>query len=181
MPLGDSAVLASGNPFVEGRDVEGNVVYDTTPRVAEDEMGPSGGCGAQLRGDVFVSEAFARAAIEAELGPLAPIERDREAGVGPAVPYAFLDHAAAPGRIGFISAMSAPFCSTCNRLRLTATGVLRSCLFEGGEVDLKPILRSGSPSAARSAEIAKAMAECVRLKPDVHSVRGNEQMSRLGG
>lgn len=182
MPLGDSALLESGNPFVEARDATGNVVYDTsTPRVADDEIGPSGGCGAQVRGDVFVSESFARAQIEAALGSLVPVDRSHEAGVGPAVPYAFADHPAAPGRVGFISAMSAPFCSTCNRLRLTATGVLRSCLFEGGEVDLKPILRATPSSTDRSGLIAQAMTDCVRLKPDVHSVRGNEQMSRLGG
>lgn len=186
MPLGDSALLETGNPFVESRDSSGNVVYDTTvdavknPRIADDEIGPSGGCGAQVRGDVFVSETMTRAAIEKELGPLVPIDRSSEAGVGPAVPYAFANHPDAPGRVGFISAMSAPFCSTCNRLRLTATGVLRSCLFEGGEVDLKPILR-GNSTTDRSRDIAQAMTNCVRLKPDVHSVRGNEQMSRLGG
>jgi GTP 3',8-cyclase len=79
--------------------------------------------------------------------------------------------------------MSQPFCSTCNRLRLTANGILRSCLFEGGEVDIRSILRRGSdvPAAERHRSLAHAMAECVRLKPDVHSQRGNEQMSRIGG
>ena len=145
-------------------------------RVADDEVGPTGGCGAQDRGDVFLPEAEARERIEAELGGLLPVDRRTEAGVGPAVPYRL---AGAVGRVAFISAMSAPFCSTCNRLRLTATGVLRSCLFEGGEVDLKPILR-GAPGDSREA-IAKAMTECVRLKPDVHSFHGREQMSRIGG
>ena len=145
-------------------------------RVSDDETGPTGGCGAQDRGDAFVSEAEARLRIESELGPLTPVDRRTEAGVGPAVPYRL---AGAAGRVAFISAMSAPFCSTCNRLRLTATGVLRSCLFEGGEVDLKPVLRGG-PSDRRRA-IADAMTDCVRLKPDVHSARGREQMSRIGG
>src|SRR5439155_9798140 len=100
--------------------------------VAAEEIGPAGGCGAQDRGDAFVPEPEVRDAIERELGPLIPIERATESGVGPAVPYRLL-HGNPRGRIGFISAMSQPFCSTCNRLRLTATGVLRSCLFEGGE------------------------------------------------
>ena len=144
--------------------------------MSDDETGPTGGCGAQDRGDVFIPEAEARLRIESVLGPLLPVDRRTEAGVGPAVPYRL---ARAAGRVAFISAMSAPFCSTCNRLRLTATGVLRSCLFEGGEVDLKPILRGGTPDRRR--RIAEAMTECVRLKPDVHSFRGNEQMSRIGG
>lgn len=156
MPLGHSAVAGG--------------------RVADDEVGPVGGCGAQDRGDVFISETEARQSIEAEHGPLTPVDRVTEAGVGPAVPYRLAN---AVGRVGFISAMSAPFCSTCNRLRLTATGILRSCLFEGGEVDLKPVLRG--QSNGRNRAIADAMTECVRLKPDVHSNRGNEQMSRIGG
>ncbi|MGC4032878.1 MAG: GTP 3',8-cyclase MoaA [Tepidisphaeraceae bacterium] len=145
-------------------------------RVSDDEIGPTGGCGAQDRGDVFISETDVRQAIENSLGELQPVERSTEAGVGPAVPYQLPN---ALGRVAFISAMSAPFCSTCNRLRLTATGVLRSCLFEGGEVDLKPILRG--QSADRRRAVADAMVECVRLKPDVHSHHGNEQMSRIGG
>ena len=171
MPLGDSAVDGGGVAAVDGS-----------------ETGPAGGCGAQQRGDVFVSETQVRNAIEAQLGPLAPVDRATEAGVGPAVVYRLVRGAAGgdpAGRVGFISAMSAPFCSTCNRLRLTATGVLRSCLFEGGEVDLKPILRGGagpaSDPARRQQHLARAMADCVRLKPEVHGARGNEQMSRIGG
>ena len=63
----------------------------------------------------------------------------------------------------------------------TATGVLRSCLFEGGEVDLKPILREPADPARRRQRLGRAMEDCVRLKPDVHGTRGNEQMSRIGG
>jgi GTP 3',8-cyclase len=188
MPLGDSALLQAGNRFVEQVATDGQVTFSQNTgdrkvaderKVASEEIGPAGGCGAQDRGNVFISEAEIRAAIESKHGPLVAIDRYRESGVGPAVPYGFAKHPDARGRVGFISAMSKPFCATCNRLRLTATGVLRSCLFEGGEVDLKPILR-GQP-ADRFAAIAHAMAECVRLKPDVHSTWGNEQMSRLGG
>jgi cyclic pyranopterin phosphate synthase len=133
---------------------------------------------------VFVSETQVRRAIEDQLGPLLPVERAQESGVGPAVVYRLgggADHGEPRGRVGFISAMSAPFCSTCNRLRLTSTGVLRSCLFEGGEVDLKPILRGPADPSRRRRLLARAMEECVRLKPEVHGARGNEQMSRIGG
>ena len=86
-------------------------------------------------------EALAREIIERELGPLERGRAEDESGVGPAKVFR-LSRGNPVGRIGFISAMSAPFCSTCNRLRLTATGVLRSCLFEGGEVAIREVLRS---------------------------------------
>jgi cyclic pyranopterin phosphate synthase len=163
MPLGDAALLEA--PIMP---------------IDPSERGPAGGCGAQDRGaDSLVPEAQARARIESELGPLLPVDRDSEAGVGPANVYR-LAKGNPIGRIGFISAMSAPFCSTCNRLRLTAEGVLRSCLFEGGEVDVRSILRSSDAGSKQSA-LANAMTECVRLKPEVHSRHGNEQMSRIGG
>jgi cyclic pyranopterin phosphate synthase len=161
MPLGDAAIQQFG-----------------TKRVADEEQGPAGGCGAQDRGDCFISETEVRQRIEHELGPLIPVNRDTEAGVGPAIPYRI---EGAVGRIGFISAMSQPFCSTCNRLRLTADGVLRSCLFEGGEVKIREMIRSASSPIDRRKRIAQAMTDCVRLKPDVHSHHGNEQMSRIGG
>jgi cyclic pyranopterin phosphate synthase len=147
--------------------------------VDSSEIGPAGGCGAQDRGkNSLVPESEVRDAIERALGPLEAVRRDDEPGVGPANVYRF---AGAIGRIGFISAMSEPFCATCNRLRLTATGVLRSCLFEGGEVAIRPILRSVSDPVERRAAVARAMVDCVRLKPEVHSRHGNGQMSRIGG
>jgi hypothetical protein len=59
--------------------------------------------------------------------------------------------------------------------------VLRSCLFEGGEVEIRGILREEADPATRRGKLAHAMTECVRLKPDVHSHHGNQQMSRIGG
>jgi GTP 3',8-cyclase len=171
MPLGDSALFAELSRPVPG----------PSPRISPDEIGPAAGCGAQDRGhDAFISESEVRERIEQDLGPLIPIDRNLEAGVGPAVPYQ-LAGGNPLGRIGFISAMSEPFCSTCNRLRLTANGVLRSCLFEGGEVDIRSILRSGLINGRRAQALGHAMSECVRLKPEVHSHHGNQQMSRIGG
>lgn len=167
MPLGDAAIASTTS-------------RDEGLRVDSSEIGPAGGCGAQDRGkDAFVSEAEVRQRIESELGALEPVDRGLEAGVGPAEMYR-LTKGNPRGRIGFISAMSKPFCSTCNRLRLTATGVLRSCLFEGGEVDLQPILR-GEGAADRQPRLGIAMSDCVRLRPTVHGAHGNEQMSRIGG
>lgn len=186
MPLGDAALLraTSGTgyqPVLAG--VQSQVTHGLVARAAIDstEVGPAGGCGAQDRGqDALVPEGEVRAAIERELGPLLPVERATEPGVGPAKVYQ-LARRNPVGRIGFISAMSAPFCSTCNRLRLTASGVLRSCLFEGGEVAIRDLLRSVSDPVERRVALGDAMTRCVRLKPDVHSRHGNEQMSRIGG
>jgi len=176
MPLGDAAIMGTNEKVGTMNDERKRNSFI----VSDSELGPAGGCGAQDRGDhSLIPEAEVRERIESELGPLEPVDRKYEAGVGPANVYRLADHAA-KGRIGFISAMSAPFCDTCNRLRLTADGVLRSCLFDGGEIDVRPILRSdivGSKSRA----LAEAMTECVRLKPDVHSHHGNQQMSRMGG
>jgi GTP 3',8-cyclase len=165
MPLGDAELLRA----------------QPTRAVDGSEMGPAGGCGAQDRGsDAFISEREIRQRIEASLGGLVSVDASTEAGVGPAKVFRLVG-GEPRGRIGFISAMSEPFCSTCNRLRLTADGVLRSCLFEGGEVLIRPLLRGTLHHASRRQALAQAMTDCVRLKPDVHSRHGNEQMSRLGG
>jgi cyclic pyranopterin phosphate synthase len=162
MPLGDAALMGA----TEDKD--------------QSHVGPAAGCDGQLRGEgALIPQAQVQQIIERELGPLLPVDRQSEPGVGPATVWR-LALGRPRGRIGFISAMSAPFCATCNRLRLTPDGLLRSCLFDGGEIDLKPILR-GSGSRPSLHDLADAMTRCVRLKPLVHSSRGNKQMSRIGG
>ena len=64
---------------------------------------------------------------------------------------------------------------------LTANGILRSCLFEGGEITIRALLRSRTDPAERQAALAHAMSECIRLKPETHGRTGAEQMSRIGG
>ena len=112
--------------------------------------------------------------IADELGELRPVRRESEAGVGPADVFQLNG---AKGRLGFISAMSQPFCETCNRLRLTSNGDLRSCLFDGGEVSVLPALHP----CPDSEKIIDLMRRCVAMKPDVHSNRGNRAMSQMGG
>jgi len=124
--------------------------------------------------DYVLDNQIVMSRIAAELGELQPIDRGNEAGVGPANVFRLPD---AMGRLGFISAMSKPFCESCNRLRLTARGELRACLFDGGEVDVLPALRP-TPDASVVADLMK---RCVLLKPDTHSARGNRAMSQLGG
>jgi cyclic pyranopterin phosphate synthase len=70
--------------------------------------------------------------------PLEPQAPDAE----PATSYGFADKA--PGRIGVIASVTEPFCDTCNRLRVTAEGMFRSCLFALDEADLRGPLRAGA-------------------------------------
>jgi len=124
----------------------------------------------------FIDEAEIRRRITERFGPL--LETAQDAGHGPAEVWRLKG---ALGKIGFISAMSKPFCRTCNRLRLTAEGQLRSCLFDGGEVELRPILRGAGRRAGLHDALCEAFVRCVAFKPEVHSYLGNRQMSQIGG
>ena len=109
--------------------------------------------------------------------PLEPID----AGHAPAASYRFAD--GAPGQVGVISSVSAPFCESCDRLRLTSDGNLRACLFALEETDLKTPLRAG---ASDDELIALAQA-CVAGKWAGHHigrpdfVRPSRSMSMIGG
>ncbi|MBM4056023.1 MAG: GTP 3',8-cyclase MoaA [Planctomycetes bacterium] len=81
------------------------------------------------------------------------------------------------GTIGFVSAVSQPFCDSCNRLRLTSEGKLRSCLLSGGEVDLKSILRNNFNEEL----LYDAFIRAANLKPRMHSGRGHVIMHKVGG
>jgi cyclic pyranopterin phosphate synthase len=79
--------------------------------------------------------------IAREVGELKPIDSDPSA---PAAEFAYNDGSG----VGIIASVSRPFCNRCNRLRLTADGKLRNCLFALDEVDVKSLLRSDSPDDA---------------------------------
>lgn len=86
------------------------------------------------------------------------------------------------GAVGFISPVSKPFCADCNRLRLTADGVLRLCLLRDSEVDLRPLLRGGADDVTLSAAIRQAVLE----KPwghglEQHLIPAARGMSEIGG
>jgi GTP 3',8-cyclase len=87
------------------------------------------------------------------------------------------------GEIGFVSPVSEPFCSTCDRIRLTADGQLRTCLFSRREWDLKTPMREG----ASDAELADLVRWAVRHKELKHRVsdpgfvRASRSMSQIGG
>jgi cyclic pyranopterin phosphate synthase len=87
--------------------------------------------------DKVVAATRILAAIDA-VHPLAPEGHGNE----PATTFRFAD--GAPGRIGVIASVTEPFCDTCNRLRLTAEGMFRNCLFALDETDLRGPMRAGA-------------------------------------
>jgi len=112
-----------------------------------------------------------------EVGELVP-DKQRIGG-GPATIYRIKG---ALGSIGFISAVSKPFCKTCNRLRLTSDGKLRSCLLSGGEVDIKDILRSSNLDEKEMQDkLTDAFLRVTDMKPVVHSGRNRAVMNQIGG
>ena len=116
-------------------------------------------------------------ASEAGLGKLEPVpEAEAPGGKGPAVYYRF---PGAQGTVGFISSMSNHFCKTCSRLRLTADGKLRPCLFSDREIDVKAALRGEGGDEA----VVKDIQEAVGIKPEEHhDERSTERrMSQIGG
>jgi cyclic pyranopterin phosphate synthase len=106
------------------------------------------------RGRVLLADDMI-AMLEREIGPLEEIpDRDPRA---PATEYLFADGI---GRVGFIASVSRPFCLNCNRLRITADGQLRYCLFALEETDIRALIRRNAPEE----EIAAAIAGSVRDK-----------------
>jgi len=87
------------------------------------------------------------------------------------------------GQVGIVASVSQPFCSSCNRTRLTADGQLRSCLFATDETDLRGLLRGGADDEAIEAAWRAAM----WVKPAGHGINGpnfvqpQRPMSAIGG
>jgi GTP 3',8-cyclase len=95
------------------------------------------GAGESFEAERIVPGAEVRERLEA-IRPLRRVEVER--GASPAEVYRFDDGA---GDVGFINSVTAPFCARCDRIRLTADGMIRNCLFARGDRDLRPILRGG--------------------------------------
>ncbi len=102
-----------------------------------------------------------------ELIPEAP-----PAGNGPAT---YFRYAGAAGSIGFITPLSHNFCDRCNRVRLTARGHLRLCLFGDDEIDLRTPLRAG----ATDAEIRETIRLSLSAKPERHHLERGASASQL--
>lgn len=80
------------------------------------------------------------------------------AGGDPAAPATVWRFADGEGTVGFIDSVSAPFCATCSRLRLTSDGAFRVCLYDDREADLKALLRGGADDAAIAGAMRAALA-----------------------
>ena len=102
-------------------------------------------------------------------------------GSEPASTYRFAD--GAPGAIGMIASVTEPFCESCNRLRVTAEGQLRACLFAMNETDLRTPLRAGSTDQ----ELEMLIRASVWGKWEGHKInhpdfqRPDRSMSMIGG
>lgn len=108
---------------------------------------------------LFAHEIIER--LAAEVGPLEPLPQQDERA--PATDYQFADGI---GRIGFIASVSQPFCMSCNRIRLTAEGKIRNCLFSLEETDLRELIRG----TGTDAEIAAAIRASVTAKKEGHEI-----------
>jgi cyclic pyranopterin phosphate synthase len=122
--------------------------------------------------------------IEDVLRTMASLGPVRSLGIGPLDgPARRYILAGARGEIGVIGALSSPFCRTCNRLRLTADGHLRGCLFSDRQTDIKTPLRQGKDDAHLKGLIARA----IWNKPASHGLaagnfpNGIHAMNCIGG
>jgi cyclic pyranopterin phosphate synthase len=131
------------------------------------------------RPDLVVPSRTIQERIEDEF-PLQPVPEERP---GPAVKFRFAD--GAQGGIGFISSVSQAFCDTCNRIRLTAEGGLRTCLFSHHETALRDLIRSG----ASDDHIARVIEAAIWNKEEGGAldilregfVKPEKNMSQIGG
>jgi cyclic pyranopterin phosphate synthase len=141
------------------------------------EWMPVGGCGPRSPGE-SVHKAEVLAAIKAlsaqGLGDLEPAVSP--GGWGPAEYFRFAGH---EGTVGFIGSVSDHFCAGCNRLRLTADGHLKNCLFTSHEVDVKAAVRARDEGA-----VAEMIAESLETKTfdkDLLPGQSPRGMSQVGG
>lgn len=144
------------------------------------ELMPLGHAGIENSGR-YLSNAVIRERI-GTMGRLEPVVGRGNGSDGPAQLYRLTGGA---GEIGFISPVSRHFCRTCNRLRLTADGHLRTCLLSDDETDLKGPLRSGCADGV----IRELILGAISRKPEQHDIACGEshikkcmkEMTEIGG
>jgi cyclic pyranopterin phosphate synthase len=143
---------------------------------------------------VKINAVLMRGFNDDELGEFAALTRDRDFEVRfiefmPMSPEGFwgpekvVTAAEAKGTVGFITPVSKHFCIDCNRIRITADGKLRTCLFSDSETDLTGPMRAG----ATDDEILDIVRDSLNRKPEGHMMESGERrvcgrmMSHIGG
>jgi cyclic pyranopterin phosphate synthase len=133
-------------------------------------------------GEWTSDKVVSRDEIVATIGAVYPLEQAGLDHTGPE-PAEVFRYADGQGDFGVIASVTNAFCDSCDRVRLTADGQLRSCLFALDEIDLRALLRSG----ASDDDLAAAVERCVAAKWAGHSVnqvqfiRPRRSMSQIGG
>ncbi len=118
--------------------------------------------------------------IVAALAAAFPLEPVPNRGAAPADTWRYTDGA---GTVGVIPTVTKPFCGDCDRVRLTAEGGFRTCLFATREFDLRALLRGGADDDTLVAEIARAVGTkwAGHAIGQVHFIRPSKSMSQIGG
>jgi len=118
--------------------------------------------------------------IVATINSVYPLEQVASRGAAPADRWRYLDGA---GTVGVIPSVTKPFCGDCDRVRLTAEGQFRTCLFSTTEFDLREMLRGDASDDALAAEIKRAVGTkwAGHAIGSVTFVRPKRSMSQIGG
>ncbi len=121
--------------------------------------------------------------VIARINEVFPLTRMQH-GTEPAARWSYADGI---GDVGVIASVTEPFCGDCDRVRITAEGQFRTCLFSTDEFDLRAIMRSGSSGGALEDALAAEVQRAVGLKWAGHSIgnvnfiRPKRSMSQIGG
>lgn len=118
--------------------------------------------------------------IVSRIADVHPLESIPARGAAPADRWRYLD---GRGTVGVIPSVTKPFCGDCDRVRLTADGQFRTCLFATNEFDLRALLRGGSDDDAVAAEIERAVGTkwAGHQINQVNFIRPGRSMSQIGG
>ena len=118
--------------------------------------------------------------IVAQINQVFPLEQQAARGAAPADSWRYLDGG---GTVGVIPSVTKPFCGDCDRVRLTAEGQFRTCLFSTTEFDLRAMLRGGASDNAIADEIKRAVGTkwAGHAIGNVTFVRPKRSMSQIGG
>jgi cyclic pyranopterin phosphate synthase len=132
------------------------------------------------QGEWTNEQVVTKAEIVAAIGEVFPLQPVAERESDPAARWRYVDGG---GEFGVIPSVTEAFCESCDRVRLTADGMLRHCLFATRELDLRTLLRSG----ATDDDLAEAITAEVGAKwaghqiNQVHFIRPTRSMSQIGG